>query len=118
MTLTDLDTTLNPDDCESAPATPGHRRSTRRAAAWLSPIGLGSGIAHRTRAAFGRGTRIDALALVLVTVLILLSLIGILFQPFDPYKAIPTDALMVTFSEPMTPDGTSCRAYSPERVRH
>ncbi|NQX25881.1 ABC transporter permease [Microbacteriaceae bacterium VKM Ac-2854] len=67
---------------------------TKTPATVLAPATIGSGLSRGLRGAFRRSPVIDLIAVVLVALLLAVAIVGALWQPFDPYRAVPTDALL------------------------
>jgi len=71
------------------------RTPARRAYEWLTPAGLGGGISRGLRGLFGRHTgALDRSAVVVSILLVAIAIIGPFVAPYDPYLAVPADALL------------------------
>lgn len=72
--------------------------ATRRAAritGWMTPGALGTGVASTIRGLFGGpSVLIDRFAIGATGLLVLVALIGPVIAPYDPYLAVPADALL------------------------
>lgn len=66
-----------------------------RTAEWLTPAGLGGGISKGLRGLFGtHAGALDRIAIVVSAALVVVAIIGPLLAPYDPYLAVPSDALL------------------------
>ncbi|MBW9108486.1 ABC transporter permease [Microbacterium ureisolvens] len=90
--------TLTSTQAEAEAADPdvtAPRSRTARASEWLSPAGLGGGISRGLRGLFGhRAAALDRVAVVVSILLVVMAVIGPFVAPYDPYLAVPADALL------------------------
>lgn len=91
MTLT----STPPDTETQGPQAAAPASRAARASEWLSPAGLGGGISRGLRGLFGhRAAALDRVAIVVSILLVVIAVIGPVLAPYDPYLAVPADALL------------------------
>lgn len=76
------------------------RTSTERATSWLTAAGIGSLVARGARGIFGdRAPWLDRAATCVAIALVVLAVVGVFYQPYDPYLAAPAQALLPPSAE-------------------